>query len=126
MYEYNGQIVKVVDGDTVDVILDLGLNIKHKIRLRLSRINTPEIFGVLKDSVEYQKGLASKRFVEDFAKLTNNNVRISTIKDKTEKYGRYLAEIYALEGPFKDKNLSNEMYDSGFATLYVSAHDEIV
>ena len=118
MYEYNAEILNVVDGDTIDLNVSLGFDIKKKIRVRLSRINAPEMHGVLKESVEYQKGLASMKFVEDFARMTNNKVRIVTVKDKTEKYGRYLAEVFALEGAFKDKNLNDEMLTFGFALEY--------
>ena len=56
--------------------------------------------------------------VQDFAKMTNNKVKIVTTKDKTEKYGRYLAEVFALEGSFKDKSLNEEMLTFGFASEY--------
>ena len=118
MYEYSATVIRVLDGDSLLLQIDLGLDISHKIKVRLARINAPETHGVLKESEEYKKGIASTRFVEDFVKLTNNNVRIVTVKDRTEKYGRYLAEIYASEGPFKDKNLNEEMLTFGFATEY--------
>lgn len=118
MYEYTAEILNVVDGDTVDLNVNLGFDIKKKIRVRLSRINAPEMYGMIKESPEYQKGLASMKFVQDFAKMTNNKVRIVTVKDKTEKYGRYLAEVFALEGAFKDKSLNDEMLTFGFALEY--------
>lgn len=118
MYEYNAKILKIIDGDSLLVDVSLGFDINQKIKLRLARINTPEIHGVLKESEEYQKGIASMKFVEDFARMTNNNIRIITVKDKKEKYGRYLAEVYALEGAFKGKNLNDEMLTFGFATEY--------
>jgi micrococcal nuclease len=96
MYEYNATILNVVDGDTVDLCVDLGLSIRQDIRVRFARINAPEIHRVSKESPEYQRGIAAMRFVQDFAKLTNNKVRIVTVKDKKEAYGRYLAEIYAV------------------------------
>lgn len=118
MYEYKAEVIEIIDGDTIVANVALGFDINHKIKFRLSRINTPEIHGVKKDSIEYEKGIASQKFVIDFMKLTNNKIRIVTNKDKTEKYGRYLAEIYAIEGPFKDKNLNEELLVSGFAKLY--------
>lgn len=118
MYEYTATILNIVDGDTIDLEVNLGFDIQKKLRIRLARINAPEMHGLLKDSAEYQKGLASKKFVEDFSKQTNSKVRIVTLKDKAEKYGRYLAEVFAVEGAFKDKNLNNEMLTFGFAVLY--------
>ena len=118
MYEYYAKVLRTIDGDTCELSLDLGLDIHLNVTVRLNRLNTPEIHGVLKESAEYAKGIASKKFVEDFVKQTNYNVRIVTLKDKKEKYGRYLAEIYAVEGPFKNKSLNEELLTSGFAKAY--------
>ena len=45
MYVYKCEIVKVIDGDTLDVLIDLGFNIKMKERVRLLGVDTPEVFG---------------------------------------------------------------------------------
>jgi micrococcal nuclease len=92
LYWYRGVVIKVVDGDTVDVEIDLGMNIYTRQRLRLSGVNTPEIFGVKEESEEYARGMQAKIFVEE--RLLNKTVWFHTLKDKTGKYGRYLAEIY--------------------------------
>jgi micrococcal nuclease len=98
MYEYNAKVVEVIDADSLILSVDLGFKHTFEIRVRLARINAPEIHGVKKDSLEYTNGMASMRFVQDFLKGTNNNVRIVTSKDKQEKYGRYLAEVFFLVG----------------------------
>ena len=51
-YQYKAEVVRVVDGDTVDVLIDLGLNVFTKERIRLFGINTPETYGVKKGSAE--------------------------------------------------------------------------
>jgi micrococcal nuclease len=90
MYEYKIlEVVKVYDGDTITVILDLGFGISKKEVIRLYGINTPELRGV-----ERPQGLVSRaRLLE----LINNakNLRIKTHKDKKGKYGRMLGEIFA-------------------------------
>lgn len=118
MYVYRAKVLKVVDGDTLDLEVDLGFSIKHEIRVRLARIDTPEIHGVKKESDEYKKGLLASYFTKDFVDSSNNNVLIITYKDMAGKYGRYIVELMALEGPNKDKNLNEELLNSGNAVLY--------
>lgn len=91
-YRYDAEVTNVVDGDTMDVKLDLGFNISKTVRVRLNGVDTNEIFGVPKDSEEYEKGIAQKKFVEDFA-YNSNALIVETLKDDTGKYGRYLARI---------------------------------
>jgi micrococcal nuclease len=90
MYEYKiTEIVKIVDGDTVDLIIDLGFNILCKERIRLNRVDTPESNS--KDEKEKLLALEAKEFLSLW--LTNqNDLKIKTAKD--DKYGRYLGEIY--------------------------------
>jgi micrococcal nuclease len=85
-------VTKVVDGDTVYGDVDLGFNIGYKkMEFRLSGINTPETKGTTREA-----GLTSKMFVEDT--IAGKEVIIVTKKDRKEKYGRYLAEVFFLVG----------------------------
>jgi micrococcal nuclease len=94
MYQYNAVIQKVVDGDTIEIDIDLGLSTWiHGERIRLYGIDTPEVYGVKKGSAEWEKGNETSTFVKQYLK-ENDQVVIETIKDKREKYGRYLALIY--------------------------------
>ena len=94
MYQYNAVIQKVVDGDTMEIDIDSGLSIwVHKERIRLYGIDTPEVYGVEKGSPEWELGNLSSEFVKGIVK-ENDDAIIETIKDKKEKYGRYLALIY--------------------------------
>ena len=94
MYQYNAVIRKVVDGDTVEIDIDLGLSAwVHNEKIRLYGIDTPEVYEVKKGSPEWELGNKSSEFVKQNLK-ENDPVIIETIKDKKEKYGRYLALIF--------------------------------
>lgn len=118
MYEYYAQITRIIDGDTVEVLLDLGLDTFHKVKLRLARVDTPETYGVKKESAEYKAGKIATAFVEEWVKKTNSQIKVITIKDKKGKYGRYLAEVYAVEGDNKDQNLNDVLLSEGLAKPY--------
>lgn len=81
MYEYAARIVNVVDGDTVDAVVDVGFKIKVSQRLRLSRVDTPE-----RDHPDYAK---AKQFMQDL--VLNKDVFIRT--HKVSKWGYYLVDI---------------------------------
>jgi micrococcal nuclease len=94
MYQYNAVIRKVVDGDTIEIDIDLGLSAwVHNEIIRLYGIDTPEVYGVKKGSAEWERGNLASEFVKKYLN-ENDQVIIETIKDKKEKYGRYLALIY--------------------------------
>lgn len=94
MYHYHAIIQKVVDGDTVEIDIDLGLSVwAHNEKIRLYGINTPEVYGVKKGSPEWERGNLASEFVKQQLK-EKDEVIIETIKDKKEKFGRYLAIIY--------------------------------
>lgn len=94
MYQYSAIVRKVVDGDTIEIDIDLGLSSWiHGEKIRLFGIDTPEVYGIKKGSPEWEKGNQSSAFVKEHLK-ENSEVIIETIKDKREKYGRYLALIY--------------------------------
>ena len=89
MYEYPCKIVRVVDGDTVDVDIDLGFSHWiHNERIRLYGIDTPECRT--RDAEEKAAGLLAKKFVED-ALHVGGTYTLST-KEKG-KFGRYLGVI---------------------------------
>lgn len=113
MFEYIAKVIRVVDGDTLEVEVDLGFKTFRKERIRLLRVDTPEIYGVKKESVEYQQGTLASKFTKDWVEATNSNIRIVTVKDRTGKYGRYLAEVYAIEGPQADSNLQDLLIEAG-------------
>jgi len=91
MYEYKCKMVKVVDGDTVDVDIDLGFGVwMRDQRIRLHGIDTPE--SRTSDDQEKVYGLAAKDFV---VKWTNSgDLTLKTFKDDRGKFGRILGEIW--------------------------------
>jgi len=91
MFEYNATVIKVVDGDTVDVLLDLGFDVKTQQRLRLARIDAP--------SIKTTEGKNTKAFVQA---LFDKNPNVLVKTKKTDKYGRYLAEVETIDGNLSD------------------------
>lgn len=111
MYEYAiKEVVKVVDGDTIDIVIDLGFNLSKKERVRLAGIDSPE--SRTKDLEEKELGLESKEFL----KRRLEDGKASGLRVKTEKdgkYGRMLGWIYCGE-----TNINTEMVDRGYAWFY--------
>jgi len=97
MHEYQARCVEVIDGDTQDVIVDLGFHIQRRIRLRLAGVDTHETYGVAHDSQEYRRGKRESEFVEawfdDATDAHGGEWPLVVRTDKTGKYGRYLATI---------------------------------
>ncbi len=91
VYEYSCKIVRVVDGDTVDVDIDLGFGVwMHNERIRLHGIDTPECRT--RDLEEKKYGLLAKEQVEYF--LPEGSIQtLITVKDKTGKFGRILGKF---------------------------------
>jgi micrococcal nuclease len=115
MYEYRVKtLTNVVDGDTIDVVIDLGFDISFTSRVRLAGIDTPE--SRTKDLKEKALGLESKEYLKK--KLENaKNIVIKTEKvNSSEKYGRILAWIY-LDG--ETKSVNHEMIEKGYAWGYL-------
>lgn len=111
MYNYKATVERIVDGDTIDVVIDLGFKITTHQRIRLKDINTPETYNVKKDSEEYKKGLAAKEFVVKRIEANGNEVTLDTDKD-TGKFGRYIATIILADS---ETSLNDELVEKGFA-----------
>ncbi len=89
MYTYNIQVVKVIDGDTIDANIDLGFDISVKKRIRFMGINTPE--SRTRDLEEKAKGLAAKDRV---CQLLDGCNRIQLTSHGVGKFGRCLGELH--------------------------------
>lgn len=99
LWEYRARVDRIVDGDTVDVVLDLGFNVQKRIRLRLKGVDTAETWGVSKESEEFERGTKHKMFVEDWVLAARERTDsewpfiVQTSKDGKGKYGRWIADL---------------------------------
>ena len=105
------KVTKVVDGDTIDVIIDLGFDIMYKSRVRLFGIDTPE--SRTRDLVEKKYGLMSKDFLKDALKNADKIVIKTHKGEETGKFGRILGEIFC-----DNVNVNQQMCDVGHAVAY--------
>lgn len=106
-YCYFAKLVRVVDGDTADVTIDLGFHIWIKQRVRIRGVDTPEMHGATKAA-----GEAAKSFTEDwFATMLEFQIR--TYLDKTDSFGRVLADIQC-----GYVSLAMDLLSSGHAVPY--------
>jgi micrococcal nuclease len=101
-------VVKVVDGDTLDLMLDLGFYQYGVYRIRLLDIDTPELRGI---NAEPEKALAAKQFVEQW--IVGKTLRVETYK--TEVYGRWLGKIYEVG---TDATLNTAILEAGLGVPY--------
>ena len=100
MFEYRCKRIKVVDGDTIDVDIDLGFGVwLRNQRVRLYGIDTPE--SRTRDLEEKKYGLAAKEFLTKWTGA--GELTIKTHKDERGKFGRILGEIYAFKTNVNDK-----------------------
>jgi micrococcal nuclease len=115
MYEYFVKEVKgVVDGDTIDVIIDLGFDILFASRVRLAGIDTPE--SRTTDKAEKVLGLESKEYLKKHLKDAKSVVIKTEKMNSSEKYGRILGWIY-VNG--NTESLNDKMINDGYAWGYL-------
>jgi|TARA_R110000796_G_scaffold147721_1_gene264570 micrococcal nuclease len=105
MYEYNCKVTRVVDGDTIDVILDLGFSILHKCRVRLYGIDTPE--SRTRDKDEKARGKLAAKFLKDSIDKGKTVVLQSKLKDSKGKYGRVLGSVIVDDVDLNEKMILN-------------------
>ena len=115
MYEYYVRKVEnVVDGDTIDVLIDLGFDILFQSRVRLAGIDTPE--SRTKDLKEKTLGLESKEYLKKHLKDAKSVVIKTEKMDSSEKYGRILGWVY-ING--ESESINNKMINDGYAWGYL-------
>lgn len=115
-YIRRAKIVRLVDGDTVDVDIDLGMSITTRQRLRLYGINTPEVRGP-----EKVAGHAATQHLADllveFKHEGDWDIVVQTYKDKKGKFGRLLAVLIGDDGEGTSINLNERMVADGHAVV---------
>ena len=115
MYEYYVRKVEnIVDGDTIDVLIDLGFDILFQSRVRLAGIDTPE--SRTKDLAEKALGLESKEYLKKYLKDAKSVVIKTEKMDSSEKYGRILGWVY-VNGD--TESLNDKMINDGYAWGYM-------
>jgi len=115
MYEYFVKEVKnVVDGDTIDVVIDLGFDILFASRVRLAGIDTPE--SRTTDKAEKALGLEAKEYLKKHLKDAKSVVIRTEKMDSSEKYGRILGWVY-VNG--ESESVNNKMINDGYAWGYL-------
>ena len=115
MYEYRvKKVTNVVDGDTIDVDIDLGFSVSFSQRLRLAGIDTPE--SRTTDKIEKALGLESKDYLKTKLKDAKEVVVKTEKPDSSEKYGRILGWVY-VDGSIK--SINEMMIEDGYAWGYL-------
>jgi len=115
MFEYYvKKVSKVVDGDTIDVDIDLGFDISFSSRVRLAGIDTPE--SRTADKMEKALGLEAKAYLKSAIDSAKSVVIKTEKMDSSEKYGRILGWVF-LDG--SDTSLNHKMIEDGYAWRYM-------
>ena len=121
MYEYKAIVERVVDGDTIDVIIDIGFKTWKKVRVRMEGINSPE--SRTRDLEEKKRGLAAKDRLVEILELNNNEcvLQVSGIG----KFGRAIAKVLvtSLSPTAEDSsitliNVNQQLITEGHAVAY--------
>jgi micrococcal nuclease len=115
MFEYYvKKVTKIVDGDTIDVDIDLGFDISFSSRVRLAGIDTPE--SRTTDKAEKALGLEAKAYIKHEIEAAKSVVIKTEKMDSSEKYGRILGWVF-LDG--SDVSLNQKMIADGYAWGYL-------
>ncbi len=111
-YVRKGRVTRVIDGDTIDFSIDFGFNISQIHRIRLLRIDTPELNSP--DETIRAQALAAKEVL--IKEVMFKELILETVK--SDSFGRYLAEVYYTGLDEVPHNLSDELLAKGFATPF--------
>lgn len=101
-YVRNAKVIKIHDGDTITVLIDMGFRMSVELPLRLNRINAPEL--------STPEGVIARDYL---ISVLPSDIVIQTYKDPHEKYGRWLSEIWV-----GIKSINDLMVSSGHAVSY--------
>ena len=123
MYEYRCKVVHIVDGDTVDVDIDLGFGVwMKKQRIRLYGIDTPE--SRTRDLEEKKYGLAAKEFLTGMLN-DEAGITLKTHKDAEGKFGRILGELWRNTN-YADQSINEYMIEKHHAVRYMGQSKESI
>ena len=119
MYEYKAKLIRVIDGDTIDAMIDLGFDTWVKKRIRLSGINTYEVRT--RDKEEKRKGLIAKARLVQVLEQNDNEFLFTS--HGVGKYGRCLGELrvdknYIRSKKYHGKIINEMLVQEGHAVIY--------
>ena len=121
MYEYKAIVERVVDGDTIDVIIDLGFKTWKKVRVRMEGINTPE--SRTRDLEEKKRGLVAKDRLVEILEYNNNECTLKV--SGVGKFGRAIASVYvetlspaSSKSSMTEINVNKQLIEEGHAVAY--------
>jgi micrococcal nuclease len=109
LYRYNAEIIRVIDGDTIELLIDEGFKHSWKVSCRLAHINAPELRS--SDAGIAAKAQVSKDYLANRLPVGSE---VYIISEKLDKYGRPIAEIY-----FNGVNINDEMLKRGLAVPFM-------
>ena len=116
-YIYRGKLERVVDGDTIDALIDVGFDIWIKKRIRYSGIDTWE--SQTRDLDEKKKGLAAKARNKELLKEISSKSGYFRLKSHgVGKYGRVLGEIFIMDSDGRQWNINETLIKEGHAYVY--------
>lgn len=117
MYEYSARLIRVIDGDTYELDIDLGLHCHRIEKCRLQGADTPEVYG--KNACD--AGREASEFVKKLLAQQDPVLHVCTYKDRAGKYGRYLVDVKLqadIDGDPIDQWLSDYLVGEGQAVPY--------
>ena len=125
LYHYKATIIRVIDGDTIEATVDLGFKVQITQKFRLLGIDTPELRGESKNEGRAAASHLIKLICSHAANLEDGKlpdgalavIQIETLKDKTGKYGRYLATLWGLDPNRSMVNINQKMVHDGYAKV---------
>ena len=123
MYTYAAKLIEVVDGDTVDLLIDLGFGVHVKERCRLYGIDAPEM--------PTEAGKIAKAYLESLIGAATGELYVATRKmtrkpkEKTDKYGRYLAVLY-VGADNLDINVRQDQAESSVSAMSTSINSRMI
>lgn len=93
LYEYKAKLVRIIDGDTMEFVLDLGFNIKKQTVIRLLDVDTHEVHGNHSRKAIKEQKFAEKWFKKYYLEEEEYPYLVQTLKDP-DSFGRYLGRVY--------------------------------
>ena len=114
---YQARLIKIIDGDTLDFYVNLGLGFFCNARIRLSGVDAPEIFGVKKESKEFQAGQIAKLYVCKWFYPEQDHYLLKA--EHRGLYGRWLGEVFKVDqSESLNENLKKKFYKTEYWAWY--------